>query len=242
VTVANPIFLLDVSDNQPRDLNFARVKELGYQGVIARCTGGMDVGGTIYRDRQIGEYMPRIVRNGFVPGVYGFPLGNTAWMPWSAREQAEAFLDLAGETEGKLIAVDYETYGPDPALTASPQMIKDYIREIRRHVGPTHPIIIYAGKSFWEEPPHSGQVVDYGPHLVTWAPFYWTMEDMWTPQQYYRDSYQWVNSNGVGYWSWYGGRKPMFSQFSGSGKVANATVDCNAFRGTREQLMALTRS
>ncbi|ADG98559.1 glycoside hydrolase family 25 [Segniliparus rotundus DSM 44985] len=40
-------------------------------------------------------------------------------------------------------------------------------------------------------------------------------------------------------WEPYGGNEPIILQFSSSGHVAGKTVDVNAFRGTREDLLAL---
>jgi hypothetical protein len=47
---------------------------------------------------------------------------------------------------------------------------------------------MYAGKTFWEEPPHSGLLSDYGEHMHMWNPWYWSMRVRERPWRHYENA------------------------------------------------------
>jgi hypothetical protein len=108
-----------------------------------------------------------------IPGDCAFPI-NPNFLDIDV--QVDRFLH-SGPTDfdGLIIAIDYELYEPNAHATISPGALKEYLRELRKHIGQRH-ILMYAGKAFWEEPPHSGQLSDYGEHMHMWNPWYWSMD------------------------------------------------------------------
>jgi len=112
-----------------------------------------------------------------VPGAYGFPV-DRAHVPID--DQVDALLDTMGLLKGKLLMLDYEPYGLRPAATITPNGLKSYIRTLRERIG-DHPVIVYSGKNFWEEP-DSGLLDDYGKNLHLWGAWYWSMDAVPNPR------------------------------------------------------------
>jgi hypothetical protein len=186
MSIASPIKGADSSDNN--ELDVRELARAGYKILIQRRTGGIDIvnGKRVpYVDRRF-ELTNRAIRDtDMIPGDYAFPI-NPDFLDIDV--QVDRFLH-SGPTDfdGRLIAIDYELYDPNPNATISPGALKQYLRELRKHIGQRH-ILMYAGKAFWEEPPHSGQLSDYGEHMHMWNPWYWTMDVREHPWRHYENA------------------------------------------------------
>jgi hypothetical protein len=154
MSIASPIKGADSSDNNALD-----VKELaraGYKVLIQRRTGGIDFNNgkrVPYVDRRFEETNRALRGTDMIPGDYAFPI-NPNFLDLDV--QVDRFLH-SGPTDfdGRIIAIDYERYEPNADATISPRALKEYLCVLRKHIG-RRPILMYAGKAFWEEPPHSG--------------------------------------------------------------------------------------
>lgn len=235
MSIEDPIFGVDISDNQT-GLSMRRVAELGYKFCILRRTGGLDGQGDVYIDKEWRNFNNQLKQlPDVVPGDYAFPV-NPNEIPIERQVDRFLNLDTSVDFDGRLIMIDYELYGPKPSATASPEAIRAYIAELRRHL-PDHPIDLYSNKSFWDTPPDSGLIRDYGENIVTHNAWYWTFDPINEPQQSYDRGRL---AEGSGYWLSFGRRKPWFSQFC-IGLVDGQPADIDAYRGTMDQLLALTR-
>jgi hypothetical protein len=186
-------------------------------------------------DRRFKTTNAAIAKTKVIPGDYGFPI-HLDYLDLDV--QIDRFLHSGPDDfSGRLVAVDYEKYEPRPDATPTPAHVKAYIAALRKHIG-NHPILLYAGKSFWESPPSSGQLSDYGPNVHLWAPWYWRMSTQEQPRTHYH--IQLVNP-GTGWWQRFGGALPVMSQYC-IGRVAGIPLDCNAYRGTISQLRELTKA
>ena len=94
---------------------------------------------------------------------------------------------------------------------------------------------MYAGKGFWEEPPHSGQLSDYGEHMHMWNPWYWSMKVREHPWQHYENALR-----HSGWWTRYAGVQPVSAQFC-IGQAAGIELDIDAWRLDMDGIRALTR-
>jgi hypothetical protein len=237
--MAEPIFGYDVSANN-RGFSPETAARNGHRFGIARATGGLDFGPggaggwTPYMDVMYPEFSRRIRESGVVEGAYGFPV-DASFV--SIEDQVDAFVDAVGDPNGKLIAaVDYELYGPRPGATPTPTHLGQYIHALREIIG-NHPILLYAGRNFWNEPPHSGLVKEYGDNVFLWAPWYYSMDPVERPFDHYARGLRDPNN---GWWLRFGGRRPIMSQFCIGAAGGLAEVDINAFRLTENDLKALT--
>jgi hypothetical protein len=179
MSIVSPIKGADSSDNNALD-----VKELdreGYKVLIQRRTGGIDIANgkrVPYVDRRFDVTNRALRDTDIIPGDYAFPI-HPDFLDIDV--QVDRFLHTCPtDFDGRIIAIDYELYGPNPDATISPGALKEYLRELRKHIGRRH-ILMYAGKGFWEEPPHSGQLSDYGEHMHMWNPWYWSMDGQGAP-------------------------------------------------------------
>ena len=119
MSIASPIKGADSSDNNELD-----VKELarrGYKVLIQRRTGGIDTenGRRVpYVDRRF-QVTNRAIRDtDMIPGDYAFPI-NPDFLDLDV--QIDRFLHSGPmDFDGRLIAIDYELYGPEPDATISP--------------------------------------------------------------------------------------------------------------------------
>lgn len=93
--------------------------------------------------------------------------------------------------------------------------------------------MLYSGRGFWNGGDSSGGFDQYGAD-VAWDARYLDMEPHPRPKVYYDQ----IKEHGWG--KPWGGVEPMFWQFTSAGRVARMNVDVNAYRGTMEQLRALT--
>lgn len=235
MTIQAPIFGGDSSDNNT--LSVSAFEREGWAYLIQRRTGGLDLdsrGRWIpWVDRRFKTTNAGLKNTNVIPGDYGYPI-HLDYLDLDV--QIDRFLHSGPDDfEGRLVAVDYERYSPRPVATPTPAHVRAYCAELRKHIG-SHPILLYAGKSFWEEPPTSGLAASYGPNVYLWAPWYFINGTQETPRLHYHNRLA-----DAGWWQHFGGQLPVMSQFC-IGRVAGIPLDCNAYRGTMDQLRALTVS
>jgi hypothetical protein len=233
MSIASPIRGADSSDNNELDVRC--LARDGYKVLIQRRTGGIDIvnGKRVpYVDKRF-ELTNRAIKDtDMIPGDYAFPI-NPDFLDIDV--QVDRFLHFGPtDFDGRLIAIDYELYGPNPNATISPGALKQYLRELRKHIGQRH-ILMYAGKAFWEEPPHSGQLSDYGEHMHMWKPWYWTMDVREHPWRHYENA-----RRHSGWWAHYAGVQPVCTQFC-IGRAAGIPLDHNAWRLDMDGIRRLTR-
>jgi GH25 family lysozyme M1 (1,4-beta-N-acetylmuramidase) len=186
--------------------------------------------GSKYVPTGFKEFFRRGEAEGFVMGVYAFLLSTPA------KAQADHFLraiEAVGGPEDKILMVDFEEYqAPHGYLTPGNDQLMTFIAEVKRRVG-DHPVVLYSGRGFWNGGDSSGDFEQYGAD-VAWDAMYLDMTPHDRPRDYYAD----VKHRGWG--EPWGGVEPWFWQFTSAGNVAGLNIDVNAYRGTREQLFALT--
>src|SRR3712207_4921240 len=151
MSIASPIKGADSSGNNK--LNVKELAREGYKVLIQRRPGGIDFenGKMVpYVDRRFEKTNRALRDTDMIPGDYAFPIDPDFL---DIDVQVDRFLH-SGPTDfdGRIIAIDYELYGPNPNATISPGALKEYLRVLRKHIGRRH-ILMYAGKGFWEEPP-----------------------------------------------------------------------------------------
>ena len=231
-----PIFGIDVHSEYQRGLNFERARAEGYEFCVVKATEGPYRDGERYVPSGFKEFFRRAEAEGFVMGVYHFLVSTPG------KAQADHFLrtiEDVGGPEDKILMVDFEEYGSHPALTPGNDELGDFIAEVRRRVG-NHPIVVYSGRGFWNGGDSSGDFSQYGAD-VAWDAYYLHMDPV-QPRRFYADSEQSFQNAGLS-WGWgkrWGDVEPWFWQFTSAGGVAGMNIDVNAYRGTREQLLALT--
>jgi GH25 family lysozyme M1 (1,4-beta-N-acetylmuramidase) len=191
-----------------------------------KATEGPHPDGATYNNESYGQQLENAKAAGMVAGAYHYLVEGPV------KRQVSNFLSVVRDPSGLLLMIDYEAYNNYPQLSPTEQTLNDFIAELKSRVG-AHPILLYSGSGYWDSPPANGPVTDE--RVVTWDAMY-PSSDTSSPGP---KLYGVIKDGGWG--ERWGGREPMFWQFSGSTPVANvAQVDVNAFRGTREQLLALT--
>jgi GH25 family lysozyme M1 (1,4-beta-N-acetylmuramidase) len=225
-----PIFGIDVHPEYQRGLNFERARTEGYEFCVIKATEGPYRDGDRYVPSGFKEYYRRAEAEGFVMGVYAFLLSTPA------RAQADHFLstiEAVGGPEDKILMVDFEEYpAPYGYLTPGNDQLMAFVAEVKRRVG-DHPVVLYSGRGFWNGGDSSGDFGQYGADAA-WDAMYLDMSPHSRPRDYYDD----VRHRGWG--EPWGGVEPWFWQFTSAGGVAGMNIDVNTYRGTREQLLALT--
>jgi hypothetical protein len=134
MSIVSPIKGADSSDNNALD-----IKELdreGYKVLIQRRTGGIDIVNSKrvpHVDRRFDVTNRALRDTDIIPGDYAFPI-HPDFLDIDV--QVDRFLH-SGPTDfdGRIIAIDYELYGPNPDATISTGALKEYLRELRKHIG-----------------------------------------------------------------------------------------------------------
>jgi lysozyme len=221
---------VDISEHQ-LGLAVSSLKPQGYRFAFLRCTGGLNNNGTIYKDSTYAAFSDACRRQGILQGAYHFLIEKPA------AQQVGAFLAVAGDLKDKMVMLDFELYGPAKAYSPSNKTLRDVIAELRRR-GVSKPIIVYSGKSYWEdygEP--SGKLSDYGDDLIAWDALYPLGTRSGCSDDLYDEAYP------HGWGQRWGGVEPWFWQFTGYGRIDGYSrdVDLNAYRGTYEQLVNYTQ-
>jgi GH25 family lysozyme M1 (1,4-beta-N-acetylmuramidase) len=229
------MFGFDVHPEYQRGLNFERARAEGYEFCIIKAAEGPYRDGSKYVPTGFKDFFRRAEAEGFVMGVYDFLLSTPA------KAQADHFLrtiEAVGGPEDKVLMVDFEAH-PNPALTPGNDQLKTFISEVKRRVG-DHPIVVYSGRGFWNGGDPSGDFAQYGAD-VAWDAYYLHMDPV-HPKRFYANSERSFQDAGLP-WGWgkpWGGVEPWFWQFTSAGSVAGMNIDVNAYRGTLEELLALT--
>jgi hypothetical protein len=98
-----------------------------------------------YVDRRFDVTNRALRETDMIPGDYAFPIDPDFL---DIDVQVDRFLH-SGPTDfdGRIIAIDYELYGPNPNATISPRALKEFLSVLRKHIGSRH-ILMYAGISF----------------------------------------------------------------------------------------------
>jgi hypothetical protein len=257
MSIEDPIGGADSSSNNALDVGrlFSIKKPNGerrYRTLIQRRTGGLDWkrGKWVpFVDSRFWETERAARETALIRGDYAFPVSPDYI---DLDTQVDAFLH-SGPTDfdGRLIAIDYELYGTEPEATIGPRALKEFCRLLLKETGPRH-LLMYAGKSFWEEPPHSGVLSDYGERVHLWNPWYYTFETQEEPWTHYERGLR-----HSGWWQRYAGgsessaesgaesgaeagRLPVCAQFC-IGRAAGIPLDINAWRIDLDAIHELTR-
>jgi hypothetical protein len=132
MSIASPIKGADSSDNNK--LNVKELAREGYKVLIQRRTGGIDLNNgkrVPFVDGRFDETNRALRDTDMIPGDYAFPISPHFL---DIDVQVDRFLH-SGPTDfdGRLIAIDYELYGPNPSATISP--------------GPSRSICAYSGST-----------------------------------------------------------------------------------------------
>jgi GH25 family lysozyme M1 (1,4-beta-N-acetylmuramidase) len=227
----DPIWGVDVASHQ-QGFSLTRAKTEGYDFAWVKATEGPYLDGTTYVNPLYRKQMGEARAAGMTVGSYVF-LVETKVEP-----QLDLFMRTIGgveAVEGQMIAIDFEAYPGYPYLTPTNATLKAFVKGLRKRIG-NHPIILYSGKGFWNGGDPSGPVTAYDPDLVTWDANYPLDFERGTGSELYFDALEY------GWGARWGGREPMFWQFSSTGLVAGHALDVNAFRGTPAELKALTKA
>jgi lysozyme len=219
------LFGIDVSQFQGT-IDWTQVKKSGITFAVARCVrehGGVD---STYARNVAGQR-----RAGLIPGAYAFLAGGGV-----AQAQARTFIRAIGDPTGKLIMLDIErpSFHPTPTLAD----VQAFVAEWRK-AHPQHPLLLYGS---------SGAVLGKIGRLASlqafgplWLAFYRVGVGT-TPGQFYAS----IGGNAAQQWrlAFSGWTGPSIWQFTSTqvrvpGVAGN--IDTNAFRGTRQQLIALTQ-
>lgn len=179
-------------------------------------------------------YFARAASNMQVVGMYHF-LDSTM----SGADQADMFVNVVrrnGGAAGKLLAVDFETYG-----NASPTNgnLSGFVKRFKSLTG-GHPIICYSNYNFWNSGTPTGNPADYNIDALWEAQVFSVNEQRNDPEGFYRN--QWL--------PWYRQQRRLsfnsvptpFRQFTWGGLVGGLHVDTDAFEGSIDDLKRLTRS
>ncbi len=223
MSIASPVYGLDLHAEYQRGFDFARAAKEGYKFAIHKTSQGLG-----YVPSGFADFFRRSDNSLSVSGFYHFLERGS-----SGVAQADHFIDTmarVGGPSGRLVAVDFEAYGD---LSPTNEQLEDFIRRVKARTN-NHAIILYSSVSFWNSGTPSGSLSRYGAD-VTWEARYPDMLKHRAPKLYYQAMRRWYGWN-VGF----GGVKPWFWQFTSTGLVSGQYVDVNAYRGDMGGLMALT--
>ena len=236
MSIADPVYGVDVHPEYQKGFDFERSKAQGYEYAFIKASEGPYRDGTTYVPAGFKEYYNRAKAAGLIVGLYHFLIESDPKDPQrGGRIQAEHFLrtiNSVGGTNGKLICVDFEHYSDKyPWLTPGNATLKSFISSLRLRIG-KHPIILYSGRGFWNGGDTSGPFDQYGAN-VAWDAMYLEM----LPHDLPKDYYQTIKGRGWG--KPWGDVSPMLWQFTSAGLVSGQYVDVDAFRGTMVDLHSL---
>lgn len=214
MTAAAPILGYDVSHWRVVDPKRARAE--GMRFVLCKATESTTFIDPTYRSQVLGGALA-----GLLAGGYHF------LRPGNGAGQCDYFLSTVGDPDGKLCALDVEDGSYADVLA--------FVARWRQRT--RHPLGGYTGPWFWRG--HLGNPPMAGLFDWTWDSTY--MTGTGSPQQVYAQ----VVAGGYAAWTpTYGGltTKSML-QYSSSATVAGvAQVDVNAWPGTWDELVALSRT
>lgn len=228
--MAEKVFGVDVHPGYQAQFDFKRARRQGYRFAFIKATEG-----TKFVPTGLKDYARKCRNAGLVTGYYHFLDGNGG----SGRAQADHFLDTVrriDKTEGRLLCVDFESYGNRSPSNAQ---LEDFCRYVKKHTN-DHNLVIYSTASFWNGGDSTGP---WGKHTggadVAWEARVWTVDEKrrW-PKVFYRKWLPWYkrqHPRGLG------GKAAKFLQFTWGGYVGGLYVDTDVFRGTMQELLRLTK-
>jgi GH25 family lysozyme M1 (1,4-beta-N-acetylmuramidase) len=237
MSIANPIFGIDVHPEYQKGFDFERAKAQGYEYAFIKASEGPYRDGTTYVPTGLKDFHARAQASGMIVGLYHFLLESDGDDPQrGGRIQADLFyrtIQSVGGTQGKLIAVDFEAYYDKyPWLWPTNETLKAFVSSLRTRIG-NHPIVLYSVRSYWNETgTPSGDFDQYGAD-VAWDARYADMQPHNRPRDHYHELQDW------GWGKPWGGVTPMFWQFTSSGLVSGQYIDVDAYRLTFKDLRSL---
>lgn len=213
------LYLVDAHNDYQAGLNIEQVAREGYSALLVKATQGA----TGYTAAgAFDDWIRRARASGMIAGAYH-------WLTSaSASAQLDHYLrrlDAVGGPAGLLCAVDVEDTENPPTRS----ILADFADGFRRRTG-GHPLLLYTGAWWWK--PRGWNGAGITPYL--WASRY-VSGSGYGSQLYSRVPESWWTP-GYGGWG-----QATILQFSSTGLVAGKAVDVNAFRGSLDDLRALTR-
>jgi lysozyme len=205
---------IDISNHQG-NFPVAQAVSEGYEFVIAKCSQG-----DWYEDPYYFTFVSQARAAGAIPGAYH-------WLEYGdGRGQARFFYSRvvqSGGPNGMLIVCDNES-------NADWNTTCEFFDEWAKLSG-NHPMFMYTGAWWWNARGWSGASLtpllwhsSYVSGSSTGSALYGLVPDgFWTP----------------GYGGWNGA---TLLQYSSTGRVAGYSIDVNFFRGSRNELLSLTRT
>jgi len=214
--MSSPLLGIDVSGFQGRP-DWRAVARSGLTFAIAKATEG-----ATWTDHSYARNREEIPKAGLVAGAYHFLVTSS-----SAAAQADHFCRVAAPDA--IHALDVEAPGRLD--------VAGWVARYRTHYR-DHPLVIYTGRDLWRRSvegngSHWGPLWAAGASPNAYVPGTGSASALWAKVGSARSGLPW------GGWT-----KATFLQFTARASVPGIAghVDGDAFLGTREQLLALTRS
>lgn len=222
--MAETSFGVDVSRFQGT-IDWARVKNSGISFAVARCVVENGAVDPTYARNVAGQR-----EAGLIPGAYAFLAGGGV-----AKEQARTFIQTIGDPAGMLVMLDIER----PSFHTTPTVadVNAFVAEwAAAHAH--HPIFLYGSSG--SVLGSLGRLADLHSHGPLWLASYPKGAGLTPPEFFGSIGGNAANQWGLSFGGWHG---PTIWQFTSTvvrvpGIAAN--VDTDAFRGSREALLALT--
>lgn len=215
-----PIFIVDAHNQYQNGLNIPQVAKEGYRGLIVKATQG-STGYTA--PAMFDTWIQQARQAEMVVGAYHW-LTNA-----SVNQQLDHYLDRiasVGGADGMLCAVDVEDTGSN---APSWGVLRDFVARFNSLTG-GHPLLVYSGNWWWSR---LGWKLPVG-NTYLWDSRY-VDGDGFGSQLYGRVPESWWKPR-YGLWN-----TTTLLQFTSEASVAGQKVDVSAFRGTIDELRALTR-
>jgi len=214
------LFGVDVSANQGA-IDWPKVAASGVTFMFARATLGVAPDPTYKANIKAAK------KAGLVTGAYHYLYHDE---PSSARLQADTFMSVVGDPEGRLVAVDVEQKHTAKYFQTTVDDARRFAdRWYQRHPG--HRLFVYTGGWFWRGYLSNPKGSDIGP---LWESHYAGADAKLT---------EIFDETPKGFWKPGYGRWPSATilQFTSGARVSgiNDGVDGDAFKGTRPELELL---
>lgn len=223
MTSESVLYGVDAHGVYQRGLDVEQLAREDFSFLVVKATQGTDYIAPSYAD-----WVLRAEHAGMVAGLYH-------WLDqYDGAGQARHFLrrfDDVGGVNGRLVQLDVEGLGGE-------REARDWLAEFWRHA-PGHPVLVYSGHWWWSVKAPTFDVAALGP-VYQWQSRY--VSGTGYASALYQGVPEALWTGGEGAWG--GFDEATILQFSSKGSAGGLTgiVDVNAFRGTREQLVALTRA
>jgi GH25 family lysozyme M1 (1,4-beta-N-acetylmuramidase) len=225
------VFGIDVSKWQG-ELNWLRIWNEGFRFSGIKATEGPYPNGKRYTDPRYATNAKRSKNRGFVRFPYHFlvdaPIG----------KQVDHFLNVAGGGwgRGKCPLIDFEAYPNFPSLSPGKGQLYDFIRGLRRRIGPEPLIFVYSGKGYTDS--LGGVDLSGFNNVRLWdAAYYLGLKRGYASEL-------WQEIVNAGYKPFakdrWGHLRKKVSQFTSTAKVAGQLMDADAWRGDLHNLRHAT--